>query len=80
MKNNKLKFVINIFVIFIVLLIVLYFSLKDDYEAIISSIRNMKNIYIIFAIIMLVVYRALAGLAHYLLIKQNHENVSYLRM
>ncbi len=80
MKNNKLKFVINIIVIFLVLLIVLYFSLKDDYYAIISSIQNMKVIYVFFAIIVLVIYRALASLAHYLLIKQNNESISYLKM
>ena len=80
MKNNKLKFVINIIVIFLVLLIVLYFSLKDDYYAIISSIQNMKVIYVFFTIIVLVIYRALASLAHYLLIKQNNESISYLKM
>ena len=80
MKNNIFKFVINIIVIFLVLLIVLYFSLKDDYYAIISSIQNMKVIYVVFAIIILVIYRALASLAHYLLIRQNNENVSYLKM
>ena len=80
MKDNKFKFVVNFIVIFVVLLIVLYFSLKDDYVSIVSSIQNMKIIYVVFAIIILIIYRALASLAHYLLIKQNHGNVSYLKM
>ena len=80
MKDKRIQFVINFFVIFLVLLIVLYFSLKDDYYSIMNSIHNMKLIYVLLAIFVLVIYRALASLAHYLLIKQNNEHVSYLKM
>ena len=80
MKNNKkFQFVINIIIIFIFLLIVLYFSLKDNYHEIINAIHNMNPIWILLAICILCIYRGLASLAHYLLIKQNQEQVSYLR-
>ena len=80
MKDNKIRFAVNFFVIFLVLLIVLFFSLKDDYYSIMNSIHNMKLIYVFLAIIVLVIYRALASLSHYLLIRQNNEHVSYLKM
>lgn len=80
MKDNRSKLVLNIIVILIVLCIVLYFSLKDNYYEIVTAIQNMNPIWFIIAILILFVYRALASLSHFLLIKQNQENVSYLKM
>lgn len=80
MKNNKTKLILNIIVILIVLVIVLYYSLKDNYHEIINTIQNMNPIWLVIAIIILFTYRALASLAHYLLIKQNREKISYLKM
>ena len=79
MKNKGKNIALNILIILIVLLIVLYFSLKDDYQTIISAIKNMNPIWIILATIILCIYRALISLTHYLLIKQNNENISYLK-
>ena len=79
MKNSKKSFIINIVTILIVLMLVLYFSLKDDYETIITAIKNMNPIWIILAIMVLCIYRTLSSLAHYLLIKQNNEQISFLK-
>lgn len=76
MKVNKNNFIINIFIILIVLGIVLYFSLKDDYKEIVSSILNMNKIYIIVAILVLILYRLIGSIAHYIVIKTNGELVS----
>ena len=43
MKNKPIKIVLNIFIILIVLLIVLYFSLKDDYETIIGLDEELES-------------------------------------
>ena len=80
MKNSKTKLTLNITIILIVLVIVLYFSLKDNYYEILNAIKNMNPIWIIIATLILCTYRALAALSHYLLIKQNKEKVSYLKM
>lgn len=81
MKDNNIgKFVINILVILVVLILVLYFSLKDDYVEIMNAIHNMKLIYVLFAILLLVLYRVLISFTHYSLIKQNNENVSFFRI
>ena len=79
MKNKYIKLSINIILILIVLIIVLYFSLKDNYKEIFIAFRSMKLIWIFLAIILLIIYRSLASLAHYLLIKQNKQKISYLK-
>lgn len=71
---------INLFVIFIVLLIVLYFSLKDNYEQIITNICNMNVIYFLLAIIFLLLYRVLIGFTSYNVCKLNKEKISLKKM
>lgn len=79
MKNKKVKFIINIFIILVVLCIVLYFSLKDDYKAIINAILNMKIGWIILAISLVCLYRILVGISIYMLARANREKVPLLR-
>lgn len=75
MKKKKTSFLINIVIIFVVLLIVLYFSLKDNYDEIISSILNIDKLYILVAILVLFLYRFFVSLSHYIVIKVNNELV-----
>lgn len=79
MKNKKINFVINIFIILIVLGGVLYFSLKDDYKTIINAILNMNNYWIMLAIIFFSLYRIFVGLSIYSIAKINGEKVPFLR-
>ena len=79
MKNRRFRFIVNFFVILIVLSIVLYFSLKDNYEEIIFSIMHMNPWYIILAVLILLCYRVLAGIGYYLIVRTNREQVSLLR-
>ena len=62
-----------------VLAIVLYFSLKDNYEEIIEAIANMNYLWIAVALMTLIFYRILTSLGYYLIIRLNGENVSFLR-
>ena len=78
-KNNTKKFIINIFIIIIVLSIVLYFSLKDNFNEIITSIKNMNPIWCILAILILIIYRMLISFGHYQLIKDNNEKISFFK-
>lgn len=79
MKKNKIKYIFNFFLIAIVLSIVLYFSLKDNYQEIISTILKMNYIWIFAAILALIIYRLCASLGHYYIIKANNGKVSYLK-
>ena len=79
MKKNKIKYIFNFLLIAIVLSIVLYFSLKDNYQEIISTILKMNYIWIFAAILALIIYRLCAGLGHYYIIKANNGKVSYLK-
>ena len=79
MKKRKFKFIVNIFIILIVLSLVLYFSLKDNYEEIMTTIQSMNYWWAILAIIILIIYRVCASLGHYFIIKANHQKVPYLR-
>lgn len=80
MKNKKLKFVVNLLIIFVVLCVVLYFSLKDNYQEIMGAILNMNLWWILFSILLLCLYRVCSSRAHYLVIHENKEKVSYLRL
>ena len=79
MKKNKIKYIFNFLLIAIVLSIVLYFSLKDNYQEIISTILKMNYIWIFVAILALIIYRLCASLGHYYIIKANNGKVSYLK-
>lgn len=79
MKKKKFKFLINILIILIVLSIVLYFSLKDNYDEIIKAIINMDYKWITLAIFIFVLYRVIISFSHYLVIKQNDKHVSFFR-
>ncbi len=79
MKKRKFKFVVNIFIILVVLCLVLFFSLKDHYEEIVTTVSKMNYWWVALAILVLVVYRLCASWGHYLVIKANHEIVPYWR-
>lgn len=80
MKKKKFNLLLNIFVILIVLIIVLYFSLKDNYQEILTAIFNMNLGWFLGAIILLFIYRLFTSLGHYLIIQANHEQVSFKRI
>jgi hypothetical protein len=77
--NKKSKIVVNILVILIVLSIVLYFSLKDNFSQIISCICKMDYKWLLLGILFLVMYRSLVGLSSYFITKINGEKISLLR-
>lgn len=78
-KHNQLKYFLNFLLIAIVLSIVLYFSLKDNYQEITATIFKMNGLWVIVAIFALVFYRLCASFGHYQIIKANGEKVSYLK-
>lgn len=77
--KNKGKFFINFIIIFVVLLLVLYFSLKDNFNEIISYIINMNHLCVIAAIITLCLCRCLMAITHYMVIRLNNEKVPYYK-
>ena len=79
MKKKKFNVAINVFIILIVLAIVLYFSLKDDYQNILNSILNMNVWFILLAILLFCMYRILVGVSNYNLVKTNDEKISLLK-
>lgn len=79
MKNKYFKILLNIFIILIVLLIVLYFSLKDNYKEIINTIFTMDPLYLISAIILLLLYRIITSISYYNIIKINKEKVPFIK-
>ncbi|MBR3162225.1 MAG: flippase-like domain-containing protein [Bacilli bacterium] len=73
--KKKNSFIINILIILIVLSIVLYFSLKDDYDAIMNAILNMNFGWFLIAVILFCLYRTLVGISVYILTRINGENI-----
>ena len=81
MRTQEIKkLIINLLLILFVLSLVLYFSLKDNYQEIISSISNMNLIWFIIAILFLVLYRVLISISSYNMIRINNEKVGLLKV
>ena len=79
MKKKPFKIIFNFLVILIVLSIVLYFSLKDNYEEIISAIINIKPSYIFISVILLILYRFILSIVYYNIVKINKEEIPLLK-
>lgn len=79
MKKGKFKLIVNILIILLVLGLVLYFSLRDNYEEIIRTILHMNLWWGMVALLLLIVYRLLASFGHYLIIHSNQEIVPFWR-
>lgn len=56
MKNKKNRNFLNFLILFIITALVLYFSLKDDYETIVYQIFHMDVIYLLLAFLMIILY------------------------
>lgn len=71
------KKIINYIIIFIVTLLVLYFSLKDNYIEIINQIFNMNKIYLVFAFLLLVVFWLFRSYPMYNFSKKINKEFTY---
>ena len=76
----KKKFIINFFIILIVLILVLYFSLKDNYKEIINYISNINLFWLIISIAILLLHRVIVGLCSYKVVLINNANVNFGKM
>ncbi len=76
----KKKFIINFFIILIVLILVLYFSLKDNYKEIINYISNINLFWLIISIAILLLHRVIVGLCSYKVVLINDAKVNFWKM
>jgi len=74
------KFLFNLVIIVLVVAIVLYFSLKDNFDEIIYHIANMSVWSVILGVLILILYRAIVGLCSYMVVDINKEKVSLFKM
>lgn len=73
MKTNGKK-IFNFFLLLIITSIVLYFSLKDDFNTIINEIFNMNPIWLLVSVLLLICYWLFKSIVtHRLIIKFNKE-------
>ena len=76
----KKKFIINFFIILVVLILVLYFSLKDNYKEIINYISNINLFWLIISIAILLLHRVIVGLCSYKVVLINDAKVNFWKM
>lgn len=77
MKRSKLKKIINILLIVSITSLVLFFSLKDNFTAIINQILNINIIWLIIAFFLLFIYWILRSLAMHTFVKMVHPEARY---
>ena len=56
MKNKKFRSIFNFILLFVITALVLYFSLKDDYEIIIYQILHINVIWLVIAFLLVIAY------------------------
>lgn len=78
-KKNLIKVIFNFSIIVLVLALVLYYSLKDNYQEILNAILSMNKFCLLIAIFLLIIYRLLASLCYYYVVKINNEDISLKR-
>ena len=76
MKNTSKK----TFLVFLIMIIVLYFILKDDYKAIINNILIADKKYLLFGILLMSLYYVLKSVCMYLLSKEYKKDVTFKEM
>lgn len=80
--NDKVKLkklILNIFLIIIAVALVLYFSLKDNFNETITCLLKMKLEYLILAVIFLILYRSLIGISANLVTRNNGTKLNAFR-
>ncbi|MBQ9318638.1 MAG: flippase-like domain-containing protein [Bacilli bacterium] len=77
MKRSKLKKIINILLIVSITSLVLFFSLKDNFTAIVNQILNINIIWLIIAFFLLFIYWILRSLAMHTFVKMVHPEARY---
>lgn len=70
-KTKKSK---SIFLVLILTIIVLYFSLRNDFDNVISELRNANIWWIAIAVVSVIGYYILSSLSMYLIIKKYNKN------
>lgn len=78
-KKSKFKALFNIFIFVIVAIIVLYFSLKDNYQEIINGLLNASLIWIIVAILLVIGYWFFKSLIFYSFTRKFDKNYSFAK-
>lgn len=77
MKRSKLKKIINILLIVSITSLVLFFSLKDNFTAIVNQILNINIVWLIVAFFLLFIYWLLRSLAMHTFVKMVHPEARY---
>ena len=79
-KNNKTKYILNMIIMFIVIFIILYFTLKDDFNEVMTNIKKMNIFYLLIGIILMVLYRFFLGISMYIVAKCNKQKYKFTKL
>lgn len=75
-KNKKVKYVLNMVIMFIVIFVILYFTLKDNFNAVMDNIKKMNIFYLLIGIGLMILYRFFLGISLYIVTKCNKQRYS----
>lgn len=75
-KNNVLKYVLNFVILILVIGLVIYFSLKDNFHEIMENIRHFHIYYFILVIVIACLYRIFIAISLYYVTKANNQKYS----
>ena len=76
-KKSKLKSVLSILLLVLISGLVLYFSLKDNFEEIMSGIINANKLWLLVALLFIILYWVFKALIFYRFTKKFKDDYSY---
>lgn len=77
MKNKKFKSIFNFVLLLVITGLVLYFSLKDDYQVILSEIFNINILWLLLAFLLVILYWAFKAVTTQVLATNFIKNYSF---
>jgi len=70
-KKSKIKVVLNILLLLSLIILVLYFSLKDNFHEVVNEVKKLNPIFLIISVLLVIAYRYFIGLSLHHLTKVN---------
>ena len=75
--KNKVK---NIILVFLIMILVLYLLLKDNYNEIMANILSANKVYLIISVVLVIIYYLLKTLGMYLITKEYKRDFKFKEM
>ena len=72
--KKTIKNKLSLLIVLLLTIIVLYFSLKDDFDSVIQELKSANILFLLIAVIMTISYYVLTSISMYVIIKKEADS------